>query len=112
MAEEIFEALVEKPINGPREIPPGRTPLGPTGPEEVDNLPQPTPEEEQQADQGEALIRAVEKYGKMGDPHMNPQGLMKMASSVLKGGYPEGRVENKMGIPMLPEVGGTNGELA
>jgi hypothetical protein len=50
MAEEIFEALVEKPINGPREIPPGRTPLGPTGPEEVDNLPQPTPEEEQQVD--------------------------------------------------------------
>jgi len=64
--------------------------------------------EEQQADQGEALIRAVEKYGKMGDPHMNPQGLMKMASSVLKGGYPEGQVENKMGIPMLPEVGGAN----
>ena len=70
-----------------------------------------TNEQEQQADQGEALISAVEKYGNMGDPQMNPQGLMKMASSALRGGYPEEELVSKMGMPVLPEMGGANGGL-
>ena len=68
-------------------------------------------EQEQQADQGEALINAVEKYGNMGDPQMNPQGLMKMASNALSGGYPEEEMVSKMGMPVLPEMGGANAEL-
>jgi hypothetical protein len=70
-----------------------------------------TNEQEQQADQGEALISAVEKYGNMGDPQMNPQGLMQMASSALRGGYPEEELVSKMGMPVLPEMGGANGGL-
>ena len=65
-------------------------------------------EQQQQADQGDALIRAVEKYGNMGDPQMNPQGLMKMASNALSGGYPEEEMVSKMGMPILPEIGGAN----
>jgi len=64
MAEEIFaeEIISEKPVARGREIPPGRTVPDqspdaflntqsmPVGPEEVDNLPDPTPEEENQID--------------------------------------------------------------
>tara|TARA_R100000963_G_C4606905_1_gene78627 strand:+ start:158 stop:772 length:615 start_codon:yes stop_codon:yes gene_type:complete len=61
-------------------------------------------EKQQQNDQGEALISAVEKYGEMGDDKMNPQGLMQLASSVLQGGYPQEEASRKMGIPMAPEM--------
>jgi len=70
-----------------------------------------TSDEQEQSDQGEALISAVEKYGKMGDPQMQPQGLMQLASSVLKGGYPEEQAASKMGIPISPEMGGENAQL-
>jgi hypothetical protein len=42
---------------------------------------------------------------------MNPQGLMQMASSALRGGYPEEELVSKMGMPVLPEMGGANGGL-
>ena len=76
-----------------------------------EGLYKPTNEDQQQADQGDALIVAVQKYGDMGDPQMNPQGLMQMASSILKGGYPEAETAKKMGIQVTPEMGGQNGEL-
>ena len=72
-------------------------------------------EQEQQADQGDALIAAVQKYGdswgKEGDPMMDEKGVMQPAASVLRGGYPEAQVAQKMGIQMTPEMGGANGEL-
>ena len=72
-------------------------------------------EQEQQADQGDALIAAVQKYGdswgKEGDPMMDEKGVMQTAASVLRGGYPEAQVAQKMGIQMTPEMGGANGEL-
>jgi len=52
-----------------------------------------------QEDQGEALIHAVVKYGDMGDPQMDTQGLQRLASSAIQGGYPEEQAMTKMGIP-------------
>jgi len=64
--------------------------------------------QQQQADQGDALISAVQKYGDMGDDKMDAQGVMGMAASVLRGGYPEEEAAAKMGIQMTPEMGGAN----
>ena len=66
-------------------------------------------EQQQQADQGDALITAVQKYGDMGDDKMDAQGVMGMAASVLRGGYPEEEAAAKMGIQITPEMGGANG---
>jgi|TARA_R100001086_G_scaffold46097_2_gene20375 hypothetical protein len=63
-----------------------------------------TGEKQQENDQGEALIYAVQKYGEMGDPNMNPQGLMQLASSALKGGYPQQEAVRKMGVQVAPET--------
>jgi len=53
-------------------------------------------EESQEQLQGEALIYAVERYGELGDPGMNPEGPIRLAQSILKGKYPD-KVANKMG---------------
>tara|TARA_Y100000310_G_scaffold342967_1_gene448514 strand:- start:1664 stop:2281 length:618 start_codon:yes stop_codon:yes gene_type:complete len=52
-----------------------------------------------QQDQGEALIHAVIKYGKMGDPSINPQDIQSLAANAVRGGYPEEKTMAKMGIP-------------
>ena len=59
---------------------------------------------QQQDDQGEALIYAVQKYGEMGDPNMNPQALMQLASSAIKGNYPQEQMASKMGVQVAPDM--------
>ena len=61
-------------------------------------------EKQQQNDQGEALIYAVQKYGEMGDPNMDPKALMQLASSAGKGGYPQEEMVAKMGVQVAPEM--------
>ena len=64
-------------------------------------------DESQEQLQGEALIYAVERYGELGDPGMNPEGPIRLAQSILKGNYPE-KVAGKMGY-RAPEEEVTNG---
>jgi hypothetical protein len=61
-------------------------------------------EKQQQNDQGEALIYAVQKYGEMGDPNMNPQALMQLASSAIQGNYPQEQMVSKMGVRVAPDM--------
>ena len=61
-------------------------------------------EKQQENDQGEALIYAVQKYGEMGDPNMDPQALMQLASTAVKGGYPQEEMVAKMGVQVAPEM--------
>ena len=64
-------------------------------------------EEAQDQIQGEALIYAVERYGELGDPGMNPEGPIRLAQSILKGNYPD-KVAGKMGY-RAPEEEVANG---
>ena len=64
-------------------------------------------DESQEQLQGEALIYAVERYGELGDPGMNPEGPIRLAQSILKGNYPD-KVANKMGY-RAPEEEVANG---
>jgi|TARA_Y100000310_G_C20632736_1_gene789505 hypothetical protein len=68
-------------------------------------------EDQQQKEQGEALIYAVQKYGELGDPGLDPQQPMQMAQNILRDKYPEERVARKMGMRVNEEEV-PNGELA
>jgi len=67
-------------------------------------------EDQQQKEQGEALIYAVQKYGELGDPGLDPQQPMQMAQNILRDKYPEERVARKMGMRVNEEEV-PNGEL-
>jgi len=60
-------------------------------------------EDQQQKEQGEALIYAVQKYGELGDPGLDPQQPMQMAQNILRDKYPEERVARKMGMRVNEE---------
>tara|TARA_R110002020_G_scaffold475930_1_gene714612 strand:+ start:8079 stop:8675 length:597 start_codon:yes stop_codon:yes gene_type:complete len=53
-------------------------------------------DESQEQMQGEALIYAIERYGELGDPGMDPQQPVRLAQSILRGKYPD-KVASKMG---------------
>jgi hypothetical protein len=56
------------------------------------------------------LIYAVQKYGELGDPGLDPQQPMQMAQNILRDKYPEERVARKMGMRVNEEEV-PNGEL-
>ena len=57
----------------------------------------------QEQEQGEALIYAVQKYGELGDPGLDPKLPMNLAQNILREKYPEERIARRMGMRMNEE---------